>query len=50
MFRILLAVIALRVVDDRFLQPAAGVAPTDNFSAGSCRSRCWRSRRTSIRS
>jgi hypothetical protein len=34
MFRICLAVIALRVLDDRFLQPAAGTSATDHLVSG----------------
>ena len=34
MFRIALAVIALRVLDDNFLQPAAGTSPADHLVSG----------------
>jgi uncharacterized protein len=34
MFRIALAVIALRVLDDNFIQPAAGTSPADHLVSG----------------
>ena len=34
MFRIALAIVALRILDDNFLQPAAGTSPADHLVSG----------------
>src|SRR5829696_7739501 len=34
MFRIALAIVALRIFDDNFLQPAAGTSPADHLISG----------------